>query len=84
MDTFRFGRRLSLPSTIAIKHQIRMLMANDRAKKAEEEARAQLTDMPQMKVGKRAGKPHLDLGIGSSRRSMRISSRLRANGKTLW
>jgi hypothetical protein len=55
MDTFRFGRRLSLPSTIAIKHQIRMLMANDRAKKAEEEARARLTDIPQMKVSKASG-----------------------------
>ena len=51
MDTFRFGRKLSLPSTIAIKHQVRMLMADDRAKKAEEEARAQLTGTPQMKVG---------------------------------
>jgi hypothetical protein len=69
MDTFRFGRRLSLPSTIAIKHQIRMLMANDRAKKAEEEARAQLTDIPQMTVGKRAGKPHLETLV---------------NGKTLY
>jgi hypothetical protein len=60
MDTFRFGRRLSLPSTIAIKHQLRMLMADDRAKRAEEEARAQLIDIPQMKVANRAGKPHLD------------------------
>jgi hypothetical protein len=51
MDMFRFGRKLSLPSTIAIKHQVRMLMADDRAKKAEEEARAQSTDIPQMKVG---------------------------------
>ena len=51
MDTFRFGRKLSFPSTIAIKHQVRMLMADDRAKKAEEEARAQSTDSPQMKVG---------------------------------
>jgi hypothetical protein len=51
MDTFRFGRKLSLPSTIAIKHQVRMLMADDRAKKAEEEARAQSTDISQIKVG---------------------------------
>lgn len=51
MDTFRFGRKLSLPSTIAIKHQVRTLMADDRAKKAEEQARAQSTDIPQMKVG---------------------------------
>jgi hypothetical protein len=50
MHTFRFGRKLSLPSTIAIKHQIRMLMADDRAKSAEEEAKAQSTDIPQMKV----------------------------------
>jgi hypothetical protein len=51
MDTFRFGRKLSLPSTIAIKHQVRMLMADDRAKKAEEEARSQSNEIPQMKVG---------------------------------
>jgi hypothetical protein len=52
MDTFRFGGKLSLPSTIAIKHQLRMLMADDRAKKAEEEARAQSTDIiPQTEVG---------------------------------
>jgi hypothetical protein len=51
MDTFRFGRKLSLPSTIAIKHQVGVLMADDRVKKAEEEARAQSTDIPQMKVG---------------------------------
>jgi hypothetical protein len=51
VDTFRFGRKLSLTSTIAIKHQVRMLMADDRAKKAEEEARAQSADIPQMKVG---------------------------------
>ena len=55
MDTFRFGRRLSLPSTIAIKHQLRMLMADDRAKRAEEEARAQLIDIPQMKVSEASG-----------------------------
>ncbi len=40
MDTFRFGRKLSLPSTISIKHQVRILMADDRVKKPEEEARA--------------------------------------------
>ena len=76
MDTFRFGRKLSLPSTIAIKHQVRILMASDRAKKAEEEARAQLTDITQMKDGERTGEPYLHLGIGSR------SSR--ANGRTLW
>jgi hypothetical protein len=55
MDTFRFGRKLSLPSTIAIKHQVRMLMADDRAKKTKEEARVELTDIPQMSVGKASG-----------------------------
>ena len=66
MDTFRFGRKLSLPSTIAIKHQVRMLMADDRAKKAVEEARAQLTDILQMKVDKASGQAFLNLGIGSN------------------
>jgi hypothetical protein len=36
---------------MAIKHQVRVLMADDKAKKTEEEARAQSTDSPQMKVG---------------------------------
>jgi hypothetical protein len=41
MHTLRFGRKLSLPSTIAIKHQIRKMMADDQIKKAEAEARAE-------------------------------------------
>ncbi len=39
MLTLRFGRKLALPSTIAIKHQLRRLMADDQVKKAETEAR---------------------------------------------
>jgi hypothetical protein len=35
MHTLRFGRKLSLPSTIAIKHQVRTLMAHYEVKKAE-------------------------------------------------
>jgi len=35
MRTHRFGRKIKLPATIAIKHQIRMLMAQDEVKKAE-------------------------------------------------
>jgi hypothetical protein len=35
MRARRFGRKIKLPATIAIKHQIRMLMAKDEAKKAE-------------------------------------------------
>jgi hypothetical protein len=50
MLTLRFGRKLSLPSTIAIKHQIGKMMADDEIKKAESEARAESTDIPQMNV----------------------------------
>jgi hypothetical protein len=38
---YRFGRKIKLPATIAIKHQLRMLMAQDEAKKAEADARAE-------------------------------------------
>jgi hypothetical protein len=51
MHALRFGRKLSLPSTIAIKHELRKLMADDQVKKAEAEARAESTDIPQMNVG---------------------------------
>jgi hypothetical protein len=53
MQTLRFGRKLALPSTIAIKHQFKKLMAHDQAKKteAEAEARAESTDVSQINVG---------------------------------
>ena len=35
MPTHRFGRKIKLPAMITIKHQIRMLMAQDEVKKAE-------------------------------------------------
>ncbi len=38
MRNYRFGRKIKLPATIAIKHQLRMLMAQDEAKKAEADA----------------------------------------------
>jgi hypothetical protein len=41
MRTHRFGRKIKLPATIAIKHQIRMRMAEYEIKKAEAEARAE-------------------------------------------
>jgi hypothetical protein len=41
MRTHRFGRKIKLPATIAIKHQIRMRMAEYEIKKVEEEARAE-------------------------------------------
>lgn len=40
MRTHRFGRKLKLPATIAIKHQVRRLMFEDSVK-AEAEARAE-------------------------------------------
>ena len=48
MDMRRFGRKLKLPSTIAIKHQIRRMMADDEVKKtqAEEKARAETAGIP--------------------------------------
>jgi hypothetical protein len=41
MRTHRFGRKIKLPATIAIKHQLRKLMFEDAVKKAEAEARAE-------------------------------------------
>jgi hypothetical protein len=40
MRTHRFGRKLKLPATIAIKLQLRKLMFEDAVKKAEGRARA--------------------------------------------
>jgi hypothetical protein len=41
MHTHRFGRKLKLPSTIAIKHQIGKMMFEDFTKEAEVIARAE-------------------------------------------
>lgn len=41
MRTHRFGRRIKLPSTTAIKHQIRTLMARDEIARAEADAKAE-------------------------------------------
>jgi hypothetical protein len=45
MRNIRFGRKLALPSTVAIKHQFRMLMATD-VKKAENETRTEVFPGP--------------------------------------
>jgi hypothetical protein len=42
MRTHRFGRKIELPATIAIKHQLRKLMFEDLIKKAEAEVRAEV------------------------------------------
>jgi hypothetical protein len=41
MHTHRFGKKIKLPSTIAIKHQIRKLMWEDLVKETEIIARAE-------------------------------------------
>ena len=41
MHTHRFGKKIKLPSTIAIKHQIRKLMLEDLVKETEVIARAE-------------------------------------------
>ena len=38
-DTYRFGRRVPLPSTAAILHELRMMMSADRIKQLEAELR---------------------------------------------
>ncbi len=42
MRTHRFGRKIKLPATIAIKHQVRMRMAQYEVKKSEAEARTEV------------------------------------------
>ena len=46
MRTHRFGRKVKLPSTIAIKHQIRQMMLDDLVKEAEAAARAETIRSP--------------------------------------
>ena len=41
MQTSRFGRKVKLPATIAIKHQVRQLMFEEAVKKAEAETQAE-------------------------------------------
>lgn len=41
MLTHRFGRKIRLPATIAIKHELRMRMAQDDLKKAEVDAKVE-------------------------------------------
>jgi hypothetical protein len=41
MQTSRFGRKIKLPATIAIKHQVKQLMFEEAVGKAEAEARAE-------------------------------------------
>jgi hypothetical protein len=42
MHTHRFGRKIKLPATIAIKHQIRQLMFEEAVKNAEADPSAEL------------------------------------------
>jgi hypothetical protein len=65
MHAHQFGRKLKLPSTIAIKHQIRKLMTEDEIKKEAAEARAQSTDLSQINVGPERQTRHLSPPEGS-------------------
>ena len=60
MRTHRFGRKIKLPATIAIKRQIRMRMALDEVKKAE----AQLIDRPAPRAVRHGTLPLSALGHG--------------------
>ena len=51
MRTHRFGKKLKLPSTFVIKHQLRMLGAEDARKKAKAEAIKALAGERPMHVG---------------------------------
>jgi hypothetical protein len=51
MRTHHFGRKLKLPSTIAIKHQLRKLMAED----ARKEAGAGIIETPAGEHPRQAG-----------------------------
>ena len=42
MHTHRFGKKIKLPSTIAIKHQLRKLMFDDLVKRAEKAEKAEV------------------------------------------
>jgi hypothetical protein len=53
MHTLRFGRKLTLSSTIAIKHRVRKLMAAEQVKKALAEVGAGSTVIPPMNAGPR-------------------------------
>ena len=66
MRTHRFGRKIKLPASIAIKHQIRMLMALDEVKKAE----AQLMGRPAPRAVRDGTLPLSALGHGD--KSMQI------------
>jgi hypothetical protein len=57
MRTHRFGRKIKLPATIAIKHQLRKLMFEDALKKAEAAARAEAI---RGQDGMRLGTDHLE------------------------
>ena len=71
----RFGRKLKLPSTIAIKHPIRCLMAEDEISKAD--ARAETTDICQPSVAADVGKRRFSFGASLSDGASVIGSSFR-------
>jgi hypothetical protein len=65
MQMYRFGRKFKLPSTIAIKHQIRKLMAEDEVKKAAAESRVESPDILQRNTDAERQNRHLGSLEGS-------------------
>ena len=66
MRTHRFGRKLKLPATIAIKHQLRQMMFEDALKDAEagatsEAIRGQLREETPPRI---AAERHNNLDLG--------------------
>jgi hypothetical protein len=57
MHTHRFGRKIKLPASIAIKHQIRVLMAQDELKKAESQLVKQSAPVSQPAMTKERERP---------------------------
>lgn len=51
-DTFRFGRRVKLPSTVEIKHELRMMMLADSIAALERVAAAPNAATPMLAKGK--------------------------------
>ena len=60
MRTHRFGRKIKLPATIAIKHRIRMRMAQYEIRKAEVEATQEAFKIP---TGPQEGEPLIQVRI---------------------
>ena len=67
MRTHRFGRKVKLPSTIAIKHQLRQMMLDDLVKEAEAAASVETIHSPREEtrpVGPTVATRSMEIGHG--------------------